>query len=412
MIVDWGSVLAGLAIGVVVGQQIALGFKKKTPSRKKVLVSGCYDLLHSGHVEFFNTAASFGDLYVCVGKDDTIESLKGRPPMFPQDERLMMVRSIKSVCCAEFEEEGGLFGFMPNMRRIKPDIFVVNHDSSGIEDKRKLCAQEGVQFVLLPRKPPDGLPPRSSTAIKTLLKQPEEAKSETKVVGILGDFPRVTTRDLDFFQTARVYGTELHVFLTSELDDDVVDESLLLMRSLTMVTKAHRVGSEWRSVLQGPLRPNILVQRADSPLLTEIKQACSEGVKLMVLDELGGVWEREPPYRLCLAGGWMDQPWMSSLAQGSVVVVNIFPMAFNERSGMATSSRKLWMGPLWEERVLKHAPEQLARLLFGYENPPGSQYVSGSQDHLGLSLPGISRSRVAHSTYDRLLLLTHIRRHT
>ena len=34
---------------------------------KKVFVSGCYDLLHSGHVEFFRQAAEYGDLYVGIG---------------------------------------------------------------------------------------------------------------------------------------------------------------------------------------------------------------------------------------------------------------------------------------------------------------------------------------------------------
>ena len=39
---------------------------------KKVFVSGCYDLLHSGHVEFFRQAAQYGDLYVGIGSDETI----------------------------------------------------------------------------------------------------------------------------------------------------------------------------------------------------------------------------------------------------------------------------------------------------------------------------------------------------
>ena len=41
--------------------------------RKKVFVSGCYDLLHSGHVEFFRQASSYGDLYVGIGSDATIQ---------------------------------------------------------------------------------------------------------------------------------------------------------------------------------------------------------------------------------------------------------------------------------------------------------------------------------------------------
>ena len=45
-------------------------------SSKKVFVSGCFDMLHSGHVAFLKEAASLGDLYVCIGSDKTVYGLK------------------------------------------------------------------------------------------------------------------------------------------------------------------------------------------------------------------------------------------------------------------------------------------------------------------------------------------------
>jgi hypothetical protein len=97
------------------------------------------------------------------------------------------------------------------------------------------------------------------------------------------------------------------------------------------------------------------------------------------------------PYRLCLAGGWIDQPWVSEIHPGSVVVTQIWPdMDFNDRSGLATSSRKVGI-QLWGDRYPEGDPEQNARLLFGAENPPGKKYISGSQDHLGLLMPGVNR---------------------
>ena len=48
---------------------------------KKVFVSGCYDLLHSGHVEFFQQASRYGDLYVGIGSDATYLEYKHRKPM-------------------------------------------------------------------------------------------------------------------------------------------------------------------------------------------------------------------------------------------------------------------------------------------------------------------------------------------
>lgn len=97
------------------------------------------------------------------------------------------------------------------------------------------------------------------------------------------------------------------------------------------------------------------------------------------------------PYRLCLAGGWMDQPWVSSVYPGSAVVAQIWPsMEFNNRSGLATSSRDLGI-KIWGDRYPDGDPIQNAKILFGAENPPGTKYIAGSQDQLGLLLPGVNR---------------------
>jgi cytidyltransferase-like protein len=48
---------------------------------KKVFVTGCFDLLHSGHIAFLKEAAMFGDLYVCIGSDENVFNLKGRYPI-------------------------------------------------------------------------------------------------------------------------------------------------------------------------------------------------------------------------------------------------------------------------------------------------------------------------------------------
>ena len=51
---------------------------------KKVFVSGCYDMLHSGHVAFFKSASKYGDLYVGIGSDKTIEELKHRKTVYSE----------------------------------------------------------------------------------------------------------------------------------------------------------------------------------------------------------------------------------------------------------------------------------------------------------------------------------------
>jgi cytidyltransferase-like protein len=234
---------------------------------KKVFVSGCYDLLHGGHIAFFKTASTYGNLYVSIGSDENLRLLKGKNPVFSEEERLYIVKSIRYVHDAFLATGMGILDFEPDLKRIKPDIFVVNYDGH-TPDKETLCKKLGIEYVILERIPEPGLQARSS--------------SETK-------------REMRF------------------------------------------------------------------------------------------------PYRLCLAGGWIDQPWVSEICPGSVVVAQIWPtMDFNDRSGLATSSRKVGI-QIWGDRYPAGDHEQNAKLLFGAENPPGKKYVSGSQDHIGLLYPGVNR---------------------
>ena len=136
--------------------------------KKKVFVSGCYDLLHSGHVEFFQQASRYGDLYVGIGSDATYLEYKHRKPMFPQEERLFMVKNIKAVKDAYINEGSGVIDFLPTLDKVKPDVFVVNAEG-GSDEKRRICKERGIEYVELQRTPHAGLKARSSSDLKKAL---------------------------------------------------------------------------------------------------------------------------------------------------------------------------------------------------------------------------------------------------
>jgi hypothetical protein len=99
------------------------------------------------------------------------------------------------------------------------------------------------------------------------------------------------------------------------------------------------------------------------------------------------------PNRLQLAGGWIDQPFVSRLnpkPPGSMVVVqiepNFRPMC---RSGIASSTRMVAM-ELWKGKLPNRPKEELVRELYHAENTYKSE-PSGSQDMIGLVYPGINR---------------------
>ena len=149
----------------------------KQQMKKKVFVSGCYDLLHSGHVEFFQQASRYGDLYVGIGSDATYLEYKHRKPMFPQEERLFMVKNIKAVKDAYINEGSGVIDFLPTLDKVKPDVFVVNAEG-GSDEKRRICKERGIEYVELQRTPHAGLKARSSSGLKKALSNVSENSAQ------------------------------------------------------------------------------------------------------------------------------------------------------------------------------------------------------------------------------------------
>lgn len=238
-----------------------------SPTSKRVMVSGCFDLLHSGHVAFLQEAAELGRLTVCLGSDKTVFELKGRPPVNDQAERAFLLRALACVDEVRVSRGCGYLDFEPELNEVKPDIFFVNQDGDS-QDKRLLMAQRGIDYRVSQRLPHEGLAARSTTDLRRY---------------------------------------------------EVV------------------------------------------------------------------------PFRLDLAGGWLDQPFVSSLHPGPVLTISLEPLdTYARRSGMASSTRET-ARLLWGPRLPIDDREKLAKLLFAFENPPGTTEVAGSQDSIGIVYPGFNR---------------------
>lgn len=99
------------------------------------------------------------------------------------------------------------------------------------------------------------------------------------------------------------------------------------------------------------------------------------------------------PYRIALAGGWIDQPFASKhnpSPPGSMVVVCVEPeFWFMERAGICIGTRKIALG-LWKDGLPDRTADELVQELYAAENE-GKDEPSGSQDMIGLIYPGISR---------------------
>ncbi len=237
--------------------------------KNTVFVSGCFDLLHSGHVAFFREASTYGDLLVGIGSDSTIQELKGRQTINSEQERLYMVKSIRYVSDAWINSGSGILDFIEDLKKYKPTRYVVNEDGHS-PAKADLCQELGIEYIVLKRIPEAGLPTRSTSSLR------------------------------------------------------------------------------------------------------------------------GGV-SCQLPYRLDIAGTWIDQPMVSKIHPGWALTISIEPsIEYNERSGMSTSTRNA-AKKIWPYSLPLGKPEKLAEILFTYENKPGNELVSGAQDAIGICVPGLSR---------------------
>lgn len=119
-------------------------------------------------VAFFKEASRLGELHVSVGNDLNVTQLKARP-MFPEDERVYMVASIRWVHRA-FVAKGMGHDQGPDLDAVAPDVFFVNEDGDR-EGKRRQCEERGIEYVVARRAPDGGLDERSSTSIKAGLQE-------------------------------------------------------------------------------------------------------------------------------------------------------------------------------------------------------------------------------------------------
>lgn len=158
---------------------------------KKVFVSGCYDILHAGHLQFFEEARALGDyLVVSFASAEVLWHHKRRKPSIPDDHKqalLQGLRTIDEVIITEGHKEG--LDFEEDFLRIRPDFLIVTEDDRYGALKRELCAQVGAQYTVLPKTPPR-FDPVSTSSIVRWVQAPTEAPLRVDFAGGWLDVPR------------------------------------------------------------------------------------------------------------------------------------------------------------------------------------------------------------------------------
>ena len=98
-----------------------------------VLAGGVYDILHLGHLAVLAEAKTYGDvLVVVVATDVTVETLKGRRPVFPEEDRRALVESLKPVDAAILGYEDVGMGYEQVIDEVKPNIIALGYDQDSV----------------------------------------------------------------------------------------------------------------------------------------------------------------------------------------------------------------------------------------------------------------------------------------
>ncbi|MDH5807204.1 MAG: adenylyltransferase/cytidyltransferase family protein [Candidatus Methanomethylicaceae archaeon] len=103
---------------------------------KRVLASGCFDLIHYGHLRYLEEAKKLGgegaELIVVVARDSTIIKRKGHPPIMNEEHRRALVEALKPVDKAILGKED--FDIFSIIEEVKPDIIALGYDQKEIEE--------------------------------------------------------------------------------------------------------------------------------------------------------------------------------------------------------------------------------------------------------------------------------------
>ena len=157
----------------------------------RIFVSGCYDILHAGHLQFFREARALGThLTVCFASAEVLWLHKQRRSSLPDDHKQALIeglRMVDQVVIGNSLEEG--IDFRDHFLALKPDILAVTEDDKYAQLKRSLCAKVGARYVVLPKTPPE-FSPVSTTQIVRFIRAPERAPLRVDFAGGWLDVPR------------------------------------------------------------------------------------------------------------------------------------------------------------------------------------------------------------------------------
>lgn len=162
---------------------------------RQVFVSGCYDILHAGHIQFFRDARALGDhLTVCFASADVLWAHKRRRSSLPDEHKMVILESLSMVdrVVVGNGTKPGL-DFEDHFLRLEPDVLAVTADDRYGNLKQALCHSVGAEYRVVAKTPPESTQV-STTQLVRGIRAPSEAPLRVDFGGGWLDVPRFARR--------------------------------------------------------------------------------------------------------------------------------------------------------------------------------------------------------------------------
>jgi FAD synthetase len=128
---------------------------------------GTFDILHYGHVTLLEKARALGgenvELIVIIARDSTVVKEKGHTPIFPEKERLGLIKALKAVDDARLGHEGP--DHLKIIEELKPDLIALGYDQNIDADfLRTELEKRGLKNIKIQRLEKYGTPGLNSSS--------------------------------------------------------------------------------------------------------------------------------------------------------------------------------------------------------------------------------------------------------
>ena len=122
--------------------------------KKLIIVSGYFNPLHKGHIEYFKSAKSIGDFLIVIVNNDLQRQLKGSKKFMFQDERCLIIKELSVVdfVMLSIDNDKSVIKSIKKIHELYSNLYDLYFANGGDQDnssipESKVCKELGIDLI-------------------------------------------------------------------------------------------------------------------------------------------------------------------------------------------------------------------------------------------------------------------------